>query len=425
MTPTEKRNYFLGVVNGALFALADTLLDPTLVLVSFVSALTSSPLVIGLIVPLRNAGWFLPQLYVSTFLQSWPYKKRLYALMAVVRATGWGLLALAVATVGSPALLLAAFIGLFTINELASGFSGLAFMSVMAKTIPAQRRAEFYALRLTLGGLLGIGGGFLVRAILAQGSPLAFPDNYLLLLALAFACAILGLLVYLQTREPPDADVPPGTSLRAQVRKGRRVLITDQTYQAFLKLRIALMLAGAATPFFFVWAKSRFGLPLEWVGLYLAIGTAARLVTNVLFGYLSRRGASNHALITVAALAGLLMVVLILALLGFGVSAPVGASVAGFWLVPVFALSGVREAGIGVAAASLLLDLAPALRRPLYVGLTHSVLGLTLLTTAAGGLVVSLGGHGTLFGLALVANLLALRYAYAMRHPRRERHLIA
>lgn len=72
MTPTETRNFRLGVINGALFTLAETLMDPTLVMVAFVSALTSSPLLIGLIVPLRNTGWFLPQLYVSTFLESVP-----------------------------------------------------------------------------------------------------------------------------------------------------------------------------------------------------------------------------------------------------------------------------------------------------------------------------------------------------------------
>jgi len=121
VTPTETRNFRLGVINGALFTLAETLMDPTLVMVAFVSALTSSPLLIGLIVPLRNTGWFLPQLYVSTFLQSWPYKKPLYSAMAVIRTLAWGGVAISVALVREPAALLALVIGLFAVNAFAAG----------------------------------------------------------------------------------------------------------------------------------------------------------------------------------------------------------------------------------------------------------------------------------------------------------------
>ena len=410
MTPTETRNFRLGVINGALFTLAETLMDPTLVMVAFVSALTSSPLLIGLIVPLRNTGWFLPQLYVSTFLQSWPYKKPLYSAMAVIRTLAWGGVAISVALVREPAALLALVIGLFAVNAFAAGFAGLVFMSVVAKTIPPRRRTGFFAWRLTTGGILAIGAGFVVRVVLAQDSHLVFPRNFLLLFGAAFVFSVAGLLAYNRTDEPPDTEVPPGTTLRSQLRKARRVLATDLTYQAFLKMRMALMLAGVATPFFVVWARLRFGVPPEWVGIYLATVTAASLVSNPLFGHFSHR-ASNHKLMAAAALAGLLMVTLVLALAVAGVFQPISPTVAGLWLIPVFILSGIREAGIGVTASSLLLDLAPSARRPLYVGFTHSVLGLILLATTAGGVVVALSGHFTLFLLALLANLLALWYA--------------
>ncbi|MBI4769785.1 MAG: hypothetical protein HY784_05050 [Chloroflexi bacterium] len=414
MTPTQSRNFRLGVLNGALFNLAEALMDPTLVLVAFVSALTSSPVLIGLIVPLRNAGWFLPQLYVSTFLQGWQYKKPLYAGMAVVRALAWGGLAVSMALVRNSTALLALFIGLFAINSLASGFAGLSFMSVVAKTIPADRRTDFFAWRLTGGGALAIGAGFVVRAMLAADAPLSFPQNYLLLFALAFAFSVGGLLAYNRTEEPPDVEVPPGATFRSQLRRARRVLATDLTYQAFLKMRMALMLAGVATPFFVVWARESFGLPPSWVGVYLAIVTAAGLLANLLFSRLSRR-VSNQALFNLAALAGLVMALLVLALAALGLLRPLSARLGGLWLAPVFVLSGVREAGIGVTANSLLLDLAPAWRRPLYVGLTHTVLGLILLATAAGGLVVALSGPVALFVMALLANVLALWYARQMK----------
>ncbi len=410
MTPTEVRNFRLGVTNGALFTLAETLMDPTLVMVAFVSTLTSSPFLIGLIVPLRNAGWFLPQLYVSTFLQGWAYKKPLYTVMAVIRTLAWGGLAVSVALVRDPTALLVLVIGLFGVNALAAGFAGLSFMSVVAKTIPSWRRAEFFAWRLTSGGLLAVGAGFVVRAALREDFPLAFPRNFLALFASAWVFSIFGLLAYNLTKEPPDTEVPAGATLWEQLRRARQVLSSDRTYQAFLKLRMAMMLAGVATPFFVVWARDTFALSAEWIGVYLSVVTASSLIANPLFGYLSRR-ASNHKLMAVAALAGLLMVGLVLALPAANSAGGLDPRWVGPWLIPVFFLSGIREAGLGVTASSLLLDLAPSTRRPLYVGLTHSVLGLVLLATTTGGLVVEVAGYFTLFWLALAANLLALWFA--------------
>jgi len=72
----------------------------------------------------------------------------------------------------------------------------------------------------------------------------------------------------------------------------------------------------------------------------------------------------------VATLAGVVMLVAVLALKLL--ARPLGLSgwAASLWLVPVFALSGIRESGLGVAAQSLLLDLAPRSERILDIGLT-------------------------------------------------------
>ncbi|MEK6574531.1 MAG: hypothetical protein AABZ58_09495, partial [Chloroflexota bacterium] len=60
-----QRDFWLGVLNGLFFLLGETLIDPTLVIATFVSHLTASALWVGLIVPLLDGTWFLPQLWVS------------------------------------------------------------------------------------------------------------------------------------------------------------------------------------------------------------------------------------------------------------------------------------------------------------------------------------------------------------------------
>src|SRR6185503_17121504 len=79
----------LGVLNGLFYNLGETLIDPTLVIAAFISRLSDSALWVGLILPLLDGSWFLPQLYVSGFLQSQPRKLPFYRKTAVVRAFAW------------------------------------------------------------------------------------------------------------------------------------------------------------------------------------------------------------------------------------------------------------------------------------------------------------------------------------------------
>src|SRR4030067_1413425 len=94
-----RRDFRLGVIKGALFGLAETLTDPALVLVAFVVALGGSPLLVGLAAPIRNAGWYLPQLLISGRTPSAPRTLPIYARVAVLRLAGWGVIA------GTPLLL--------------------------------------------------------------------------------------------------------------------------------------------------------------------------------------------------------------------------------------------------------------------------------------------------------------------------------
>jgi hypothetical protein len=122
----ERRDFRLGVINGGFFGLAETLTDPALVLVAFVAALGGSPLVVGLAAPIRNAGWYLPQLLISGRMQSAPRKLPFYARLAVVRLAAWGVVALAPLLLGrfSPSAVLAVFLIAFLVAESAAGLAG-------------------------------------------------------------------------------------------------------------------------------------------------------------------------------------------------------------------------------------------------------------------------------------------------------------
>ena len=81
----NRRNFTLGVLNGAFFRLADTLIDSQMVLTWFLAQLDVSNIWIGLISPLRMGSSFLLQLLVSGYLERKPYKLPFYGLVSVFR----------------------------------------------------------------------------------------------------------------------------------------------------------------------------------------------------------------------------------------------------------------------------------------------------------------------------------------------------
>jgi len=101
-----RRNFILGVLNGALFQLSNVFISPFLVLPLFVRYLTGSHILVGLVPSIQDAGWFLPQLVASRYIQHRPQKKVYYSATAIVRILSWGFLTLALFTLGGNRLLL-------------------------------------------------------------------------------------------------------------------------------------------------------------------------------------------------------------------------------------------------------------------------------------------------------------------------------
>ena len=143
------------------------------------------------------------------------------------------------------------------------------------------------------------------------------------------------------------------------------------------------------------------------IGVYLAVLTVTNLAGTVLFGRLSRRR-GNRWIMTAAIACGLAMTALVALLVLAAGPLRIGGSLADAWLVPVFLLSGLRGAAMGVYGTSLMLEIAPVEERSLYVGATNTFLGIVMLVTGLSGVIVEQFGFPALFGFAFLAHILAL-----------------
>ncbi|MDD5369044.1 MAG: MFS transporter [Anaerolineaceae bacterium] len=414
------RNFTLGVVNGVLYSFAETVLDPTLVLVAFLSNLTSSPLLLGAVLPLRDGIWSLPQLWISGYLQNKATKLPLYNRMTLVRAGMWAMLFLSITFVKTPALLLGLFFFLYGVGSLASGVSGLAFLEVVGRTVEPRRRGEFYAWRLGLGGLVGIGGSLLVRFLLDTRSPVQFPYNFSILSGVYFVFGTAALTFYSFVREGQGYQINVKATTRDQLRRVKEVLRCNRYFRSYLAMQSTLMVANAATPFFAVYVTRQMGVAKEMIGVYLAAVTVANLIANLVFGRMSLLY-GNRRVMTLAALNGLAMSFLVLLLVLLNPLLHIPPGIAGIWLIPVFILSGFRTTGIGVSGNSLLLDLAPSEERSLYIGFTNTLLGIVLVFTALSGVIYTLFGFTSLLVITAAAHVVALLSAVNLHNfPSRE-----
>ena len=413
-----RRNYSLGVANGALFGFVDAISAPALVLALFVAQLGGSNFLIGLLPAIYNGGWFLPQFLISHRLERLPLKKRPYLTAAVVRIICWGVIALVTPLIGAnnPALLLTVFFVLYVTYSFAAGFAGNAFMTMVAKIIPLPRRGSFFGMRDLTGTLMGLPAGYLIALALSPQSGLAFPYNFGVLFFITFVAVVVGLTLFGLVIEPRDV-IPDAraVTLREQSHAAQRVWRENETFRRFLLVRIVLALADIATPFYAIYATRQLGAPESIVGLYIALTTVSALVTNPVWSWLSdHRG--NHLLLLVAATTALGMP-LSAFLFGLGGAQP--------WLIApfglLFVLYGIGRTAGNIAFPTFLLEIAPAPERALYIGFTNTLLGVATFIPAVGGILLDLFGFTLLFVLSFGIGALGLWLARGLREPRRAR----
>jgi MFS family permease len=405
----SRRNFALGVASGALFRLYGTLTDPSLVLTWFVSQLGASPLVIGMLQPIAQGGWFLPQLLVSGLARRMPRKMPLYRATALGRALCWVMLTLLVWTTwnGNASWLLTVFLTVYAVYALLSGGGGLSFMDIVAKAIGADRRGSFFAWREFAGGVLALAAGALTSYMLGAQSGLAFPVNFASLFAVATLALAGGLIAFAQVTEPAGVAIAEHSG-RAGWRAIPALLRRDRNYTAFVAARILLLVQGVSRPFYTVFAVEKLAAPTSAAGAYLTGFTLAAVGSTILWGRLSDRHGNRTAML-VASLLSILPPLVPLVL---------GTRLSYVAFAGQFVVEGALQSGILVSALSLGLDLAPAADRVLYVGLLNTALGIVSLLLLGGGFVVERWGLDAVFAPSAACAALSAVLVAAVRDPR-------
>ena len=406
------RNIFLLATDSVAFGVCMAFLGPTTLLPSLIRLLGGSPVVVGALGTIQSGGWLLPQLLAGRWVANRPLvKKYVVVPWYASRASLFLILPALLGLSGRvPHLAIAALLLGFAGFMVGDALSAVGWFDLMAKSVPLRQRGRFTGAVQSVGSLLGVGAGVVVKAIL--GRPGSSLDNHILLILLAAVVALLGNSALVLIREP-RGSVQSEARLGWQEYLPRLVAIVrgDTRFAWLIATQWLAAMADMAGAFYILYAIGQLQIPEQTIGLFVSAGVLGGLLGGLVLGTLGDRKGSARV---IAAIMALRLSCPALALLAPSVAArqPRWGPVPFFVL---FALAGMASGAFMVGFMNYVLEIAPPEERSLYVALTNTLGGLALVAPLIAGWLVQVASYEALFMVTL--GVAALGLALALGGP--------
>jgi len=392
------------VLDYIFFNVALSFARPDSVLPAFVRQFTRSAPVIGLVATVWNGCWLLPQIVAAHWISDKPRKKPYLMAGLSGRVAFWFLaLALWLGLGDAPSVMLTFFFVCLGIFALTDGLASVAWFDMLARAIPMKRRGRLIGIGQVIGGLAGLGVGWVISLIL--GSPrLGFPDTYALMFALVGVAFVPSSVALVLLREP-RTEIDLEAWARTQQSGWLRPLVQDRTFRRLMVCRVLVGMVALASPFYVVHATDVLNLPETAVGGFVAAQQVAGVAAGALLGVVSDRWGPGYTIRIGSALS----------ILGplFALVAHVadGGLLSQAYPVVYVAL-GIFQSSTMLGFYNYLLEIAPDDRRPAYIGLGNTIMGVLTLAPTLGGWLLEATSYTTLF--AVTAGLIFAGFLAAM-----------
>ncbi|ABI57403.1 MFS transporter [Alkalilimnicola ehrlichii MLHE-1] len=371
-------NFFLQILSHFFTKLGDAVANPKTVLAWLLSALSAPGFFTALLVPIRESGSLIPQLFIASYVRRLARRQWAFVVGCILQAVA--VLAMALIAVGlEGAAAGTALIGALVLFSLARGLCSVASKDVLGKTVPKTRRGQVNGWSASAAGLVTIGVGALL--LLGGGSP-GETGIYLLLLGGAALLWLLAAAGYGAIREYPGATSGGGNAFTEAVQRLDR-LRTDEPFRRFVIARALLLCSALTAPFIIMLAHEQTGGAALVLGLFVIADGLASLVSAPFWG---RFADTSSRRVMVVAGAGAGMVGLGLVLLVQALPPLAGSA----WLYPLFFfLLAIAHAGVRLGRKTYVVDLAGGDKRTDYVAVSNTVIGVVLLLMGGVGLLTA------------------------------------
>lgn len=387
------KSFVLILASYLLTKLGDAIASPKTTLAWLTSVVGAPAFVLGLLVPIRESGSMIPQLFIGSAIRRLPVRKWVWVAGSVAQC-------LCIAGIGVVAIFLEgvaagfAILGLITLFSLSRGFCSVAAKDVLGKTIPKPKRGQLTGWSASLAGLLSVGVGILLMLPLAGDID---ATTLGLLLIAAGALWLVAAVLYSNVGEFAGETGGGRNALEALARL--RLLATDKPFRRFVMTRALLMCSALSAPYYVALAQKNLGSPTYLLGAFVAAAGVAGLVSAPVWGRFADRS-SKHVMVAAA------IVTSAVGLLTFSIDRFLPAAGQTVWVLPVayFVLS-VAHNGVRVGRKTYVVNLASGNQRTDYVAISNTVIGVLLLFVGSVGVLAPVIGNGGVIGLLALMGL--------------------
>ena len=391
----QPKNVSTHIVSLASTKVADGLIDPKLILSWLLSALGASTFLVGLLVPIREAGALLPQLFTAGALRRLPQRKWAWALGSLVQGLSVvGMLLSAIFLEGKAAgIVIVALLGVLAI---ARSVCSVSYKDVLGKTVSKSMRGKVTGLAASVASA----GVIIFGLVLASGY---VERMTLVLIALGVAATlwIFASLMFTKLEEALGATEGGGNPL--EVAKKNLSLLKDRQLLLFISVR-ALLIATALAPPFMVTLNGNGGIEnldsmLGGLGALVLASSLASFLSSYVWGWLADQSSRKVLLLSsIVAMVALGTTVFLaeLDLVRHSIVLPA------LLFVLMIAYHGVR-----LGRSTHLVDMATVDNRAAYTALSNTIIGLILLTGVGFSAIAQYFGHVVVLAVMAVMCLLA------------------
>ena len=401
-----KHNITVNLLDGAFFGFGWGFGSVGTIVTLFVSRMTHSAVLIGLIPAIHAVGWQLPQLFMANSVSRLRRYKPMVMWMTIherLPFLGLALVAFCMAALGNKVALGLTFIILIW-QGLGAGFTANGWQSMIAKIIPPDWRGTFFGAQAALSNVLmsiaAISAGYILDRV---HDPLNFTACFLLtIVGMGISLVFVGL-----TREPVDNEKTIPEHQSSSWKGGLELLRRDRNFSNFLVVRLLWQLASMGFAFYIVYGLRRFGMSDLTAGLLTAALTLTQTMANAVMGWLGDR--LGHRLMLIAGS----VAITLSSLLAWGAPSL-------NWMYLAFILSGLANVAYWTIGMAITTEFGTEETRPTYIGLSNTLVApFTIIAPLLGGWIADTAGFQTTFMVSGVGGLvIAGLLVWLVRDPR-------
>ena len=402
-----KWNFFWLALDNMVFFFIFMGLSPYTILPFYIGKFTASKVLIGLIPTVYLVGSTLPQIFMAKFLKNRRERKKYLVTAASIQRIG--ILGMFVLSILQPKMAIPAasflviFFLMYALQNVASGFYFPAWADFLGKAV-TRRRGFLFGISNFLGGLLGLGLGWLLSFLLDR---YPFQQAIPVIFGISFIASIISLIAILSWREvvPPDAYFKDADETKGSYAS----VFSDKNFVSYLAWRGLMVILEIATPYYTLSALEQFALNAGQVGIFTTIMSFSEAVMNPFWGWLGdRKGFLGVVKISAfAGICGALLAIFFPSL---------------FTYYLIFFLVGGMVCGFQIASVNIVYEFSPHRLVPLYTAICMIALTpLSSIVPTLGGFIAERLGYSTDFWIAGVLGTLSLIGMSAkVRNPKKK-----